>query len=80
MEKKTGPSRITIPEQKYMTCYGCIWLSHKMVKSGNDPIYKNTCTHKEFEKEFSVIRGTIGREIEDYNKRLETPDWCPILE
>lgn len=78
MEKnqQMGPQPVTVPEQKYNSCWGCMFFDHHMVKSGMDPIYSNTCTHADVPKEHklsgSFFRGNLG-------EGKQTPEWCPVL-
>lgn len=82
MRNNEGYSDITIPAQKIRTCSGCKYYSHSMVKSGNDPIYANNCTHLDVAKNdahyFSIF-SVEGNLTENQSGYVVTPEWCPFL-
>lgn len=62
-----GYITIHVPEHSHKICAGCDHFSHKLVKSGYDPIYKNDCIHPN-----APNKGNIYGD--------HTPDWCPVGE
>lgn len=70
MNKVEGPSEVIIPEQRYISCYGCKWYDRRLYRSGKNPLYKQTCTNKD--------RPIYAEEIGGI-RMAETPDWCPII-
>lgn len=73
---REGPGDYKIPAQQFTSCSGCKYLSHRLIKSGMNPIYANNCTHPE-----TKIRGNwfTGNLHENHIGVIETPDWCPFL-
>jgi hypothetical protein len=71
-----GFTDITIPEQKFRSCSRCKFYSHSMVRSGNNPIYANHCTHTDFQGENF---GMPHKLTQTRNGYVVTPDWCPFL-
>lgn len=72
-----GPVERAIPAITVITCQGCRYHSHQMLKSGNHPIYENRCSKvKAYPGDFSP-----DRLIPDWISHglLETPSWCPFL-
>jgi hypothetical protein len=68
-----GPKDVVIPEIRYLSCHGCKFHEHKMVKSGFNPIYAHFCNnpHISDENKFGFLsRGNLPSED-------KTPDWCP---
>lgn len=72
--EKEGPTIQNIPARSYLSCSGCKFYDHHMVRSGQEPIYANDCTHPNVPKEHkftSWMRGNLG-------DSKETPEWCPL--
>lgn len=67
--KQDGPKEIVIPEQRFMSCYGCRWHHSELVKSGKNPIRKDVCTHEDMQ-----VRG-LSRDILGH---IATPTHCPF--
>ncbi len=42
-KEQEGPVNGMIPSIMYKTCQGCKHYSHRLVKSGNNPIYRQDC-------------------------------------
>jgi hypothetical protein len=74
-----GPTKGTRPAMHYTTCYGCKHHSHKLVKSGHDPLYKDECTH-ETAPRTGLVLITMGNLKKDIENNIEPGDWCPFLE
>ena len=72
-----GPKEVTIPEQKFYSCFGCKFYDHHMVRSGQHPIYETVCR----------AMNMMGEEIKDGEINFtfyhlhdkKTPDCCPYL-
>ena len=71
---QVGSKKITIPEQTFETCYGCCYYKHYMVKSGFNPIYANSCQHKES----PLSSFDMGNLKENERGLVVTPNWCPF--
>lgn len=77
--KREGPEDYVIPRQEIKICQGCKYYSHRMVKSGRNPIYREDCTHPD------VVRASLFSDngnlcgYEGRFNMIETPDWCPYL-
>ena len=71
MEKIVGPTEITIPEHKYLSCRNCKCYRNEMIKTGVDPIYKKYCVPEGIGNFTAFFAKEIISDI--------TPDWCPIL-
>lgn len=76
--KQEGPREVTIPETKIESCSGCTYYKHSLVKSGQNPIYKDTCTHSEIPKEFKPMFHGGNLNKHHLFGVVETPHWCPI--
>lgn len=84
--KQQGPQNIIIPEQKFNACNGCEFNYRRMVKSGFNPIYSNTCKHPKImdsrdadDIKFMGIQTNGVQLTEQKNGFTVTPAWCPIL-
>lgn len=75
MHINEGPTVVTIPMQQCESCSGCKYLSHKLVKSGKDPVYANNCTHPEGREPKYRFGGTL--ETNEFGV-VVTPNWCPF--
>lgn len=75
---KEGPNEIVIPEKRFLSCGACIYYAISMVKSGNNPIYRENCSHPEvyIPSLQSFHEGNLRRNLSGYT---QTPDWCPFL-
>lgn len=51
-------------------CAPCKWYVRKMIRSGQNPVYDEHCTHP---TEIDVM-GDRGRTIRGHRR----PEWCPI--
>lgn len=71
-----GPRQTTIPQQSFTTCSGCKYFSHRLVISGRNPQYANSCEHPESKYSHRHFDGNLH---ENHLGIVETPDWCPIL-
>lgn len=74
--KQEGPKEIIIPEQRFMSCYGCEYHSHRMVMSGRDPKYADDCNHPKFPIPIGVMRGNLSKDIDGH---IKTPRMCPFV-
>lgn len=72
-EKREGPKEVVIPEQRFLSCWGCVHYDHRMLKSGFNPIYADICEHPDLEPhmKYYMLEGNLTS-----NK---TPEWCPCL-
>ena len=73
--KIIGPSLVVIPRREFISCKGCIYYSHHMVRSGMHPLYKDECIyHLSHPDELShpVILYSSMEEV-------HTPDECPLI-
>ncbi len=66
---KQGPRLLVIPEQRYYSCLGCKYYNNRMMESGINPVYKESCTlmASAITKMYTRIDGG------------KTPDNCPFL-
>lgn len=72
-----GPSKIKVPEQEYMSCFGCAYMKSSLVVSGRHPIRAYTCAHPKAGRQHSLWNtGTLEVNADCV---VETPDWCPII-
>jgi hypothetical protein len=67
-----GPTLVTIPRVDIITCHGCKWLNRELVRSGKDPIYSFSCTHRKMK-----VRNLNEGYLEFYGL-VKTPASCPI--
>lgn len=67
-----GPREVIIPEQKIISCSGCIHFSRNMVKSGFNPIYESKC---------NILSPPFGRRINEHPflRYFVVDDECPFL-
>ena len=72
---REGPEEITIPVKIFNSCFGCVRFKRSLIRSGQNPIYENTCTHPEAPRRF-FGENAISENLNGYPK---TPDWCPFL-
>jgi len=68
-----GPKEVVIPEQRILTCTGCEFYTHRMVKSGHNPIYADHCNHDIASFKNTFICGNLSL---DKNKLPIPGDWC----
>jgi hypothetical protein len=66
-----GPRKVVIPRQEYLSCSGCKYYDHHMLRSGMHPIYESVCIHP-------ATFTSIPRQLPDMVRDAETPDWCPF--
>jgi len=78
MEKKEGYTIVTVPEQKYRSCYECKWYEHKLLVSGQHPRYGSNCKHPDVPMKYGF--GNDFCNLNDMFGRVETPEWCPVGE
>lgn len=73
---KIGPSETVIPEQRFYSCFGCKYLDHFMVRSGQHPVYDTVC--KRMDSQGNVLEeGELC--LSHYKIHKETPNCCPYL-
>lgn len=76
MENQEGPIAGMRPMTIYKSCSGCKWHKHNLVKSGNNPIYRDDCTHESAPKEPMKL-SFIGN-LRNYDHIVEPGTWCPF--
>ncbi len=76
MTEQLGPRTVEVPAHSYRTCSGCKFFNHRMVHSGQRPLYTNSCTHEDVmsERPGSLFHGNLPG-----FPNHPTPDWCPFL-
>lgn len=72
-----GPRNGMRPATFYRSCSGCKWHKHNLVKSGNDPIYRDDCTHVSAPQPPMKLSFT-GNLNTDGNHNVEPGEWCPF--
>jgi hypothetical protein len=77
--KQEGPKEIVIPEQKFLSCYGCDFHKSQLVKSGRDPEYSHNCTHPKFPTPPSHNRIFSGNLKQNEDGHIVTPRDCPFI-
>lgn len=76
MNDQEGP-RIGLTRPKfYKTCQGCKYLKHTLCKSGNDPIYRDDCTHETAPKE--PMKLSFTGNLLNFDNNIEPGSWCPF--
>lgn len=75
--KNNGPREVVIPEQRYMSCGGCKYYNHKMVRSGLQPEFVTFCNHPSFEEYANFFQKV--RELSSPFQEMRTPEWCPFI-
>jgi hypothetical protein len=73
--KQKGPKEIVIPEQRFLSCYGCEFHKVELIKSGKNPVRADNCTHPEFPIKSNTLSGNLTRSKDDH---IETPSGCPF--
>jgi len=68
-----GPTKIEIPASIQLSCIGCDFHNQRMVRSGNDPIYRHDCSHLDAEEKPMKLSFTGN-----LPKDASTPQWCPF--
>ncbi len=72
---KEGPTRVNVPATHYRSCGKCKYFRNRMVLSGNNPIYRQDCTHPDLSTDLQApelsYAGNLG-------ESAITPDWCPV--
>lgn len=76
MKEQIGPVNAYRPIRIFTTCSGCKYHKHNLVKSGNDPIYRDDCTHETAPKEPMKLPFTGN--LRKYDDAIEPGDWCPF--
>lgn len=88
---REGWKEINLEGKKIRTCGRCQWYYHRLVKSGNNPIYANMCTHPDAKEKGiikllrisqsqgigSLYKGNLDQNIHGY---VEPAEWCPYTE
>lgn len=72
----TGPTAGVIPARYYKSCVGCKYHKHALVKSGNNPIYRDDCEHETAPNKTFKLSFTGNLNNED--ERVEPGHWCPF--
>lgn len=62
------PQRVVVIDE-YITCQGCKFHTHKLMRSGKNPIYSDGC----------IYPGLQCNLTRDIDQNLITPEWCPFL-
>lgn len=73
-----GPQSVKIPEQNVVTCSGCKYHDHKLVRSGRDPVYRDDCVHPENGQDKAFKLSFTGNLKKNMTGFIITPDWCPF--
>lgn len=68
-----GPKEVVIPEQRYLSCHGCKFYAYRMLISGLDPKYGNSCENPHIP---DMHRLNVPTNLRNGDK---TPYWCPYL-
>lgn len=85
---REGPTDLTIPEQHFKSCRGCMYFESAPIVCGADFVEKQTkCLHPDLKATDSEIPGvvflghTAGKVIQFRTRDHEhhTPAWCPVL-
>jgi hypothetical protein len=63
-----GPKQFIHPSFTINTCHDCHYYEHKLIRSGQLPIFHNSCHHPNF------------KPPQKLNSNAFTPDWCPYLQ
>lgn len=71
-----GPVNRMIPAKLYTTCSGCKYHKRNLVKSGNDPIYCDDCTHESAPQ--SPMKLSFTGNLNNYDGHVTPGDWCPF--
>jgi hypothetical protein len=58
------------------SCFECEFYQHRMMKSGQHPEYRDSCTHPQAVKDYYGNCSYEDREI----REKESPSWCPVGE
>lgn len=74
--KQEGPKEIIIPEQRFLSCYGCKFHSHEMTQSGRNPIYADNCNHDDFPLSKTTFHGNLSKDTDGH---IKTPSICPFV-
>lgn len=72
----SGPTKVVIPEQRFLSCRECDFYNYTMLKSGLSPIYGHFCSNPDIpedKKRLSPLNWN-GNLMDD-----KTPEWCPFL-
>lgn len=72
--KQEGPKEIVIPEQRFLSCYGCDFHKTQLVVSGKNPKRADNCNHPEF----PMPIGFLGNLSKDKDDHVKTPIHCPF--
>lgn len=79
MDNQQGPQKVKIPatfEREVLSCAGCKYLDHNLVKSGMNPIYTDNCVHETAPKK-RFWDFTSNLEVDD-NFLIIPGEWCPF--
>lgn len=76
MKEQEGPNLCLKPAKYYTTCSGCKYHKHNLVKSGNNPIYRDDCVHESAPKE--PMKLSFTGNLRSYDHNVEPGDWCPF--
>lgn len=76
--KQEGPKEIVIPEQRFMSCYGCNFFKQQLVVSGRNPEYCANCHHPEFKgAKANNFHGNLTRGKDDHI--IAPRGLCPFI-
>jgi len=76
MKLKEGPSLTIIPEQRYNSCFGCMYFTSSLSRSGLKKEHRQSCEHEEIPEEYRVPYSLLKGNLTGIK---ETPGWCPFL-
>lgn len=79
MSDQTGPITLNLPARIIKTCSGCEFHKHTLVKSGNNPIYKDNCTHNIAPKDNRVSVFEVSGNLRSEDNHVIPGYWCPFL-
>lgn len=72
--KQEGPKEIVIPQQRFLSCYGCDFHKSKLWVSGRNPKYVHNCEHPDF----WIKPSQLGNLHPDDDDQIKTPIDCPF--
>lgn len=79
MSEQTGPIILKQPARDIKTCSGCIYHKHTLVKSGQNPIYKEHCLHSIAPSERILNELNFAGNLKTDNGLVIPGYWCPYL-
>lgn len=81
--RRAGPHVSITPRREWLTCTGCDYLKHNLVRSGRDPQWECLCLHPRAQ-EVAESMPRVGRVWSTngspgcwIGEQPENPEWCP---